>query len=148
MIQAIDHYKRDLKQYNRIMEGYNGKRLRACGGWGVDGRDVAANQGMLVKHDLGVDKQMKARRAGGPRVSFAMRNFLTPTVCRKLIEVSERVGYREIVSQLQPSERNNTRMILSDPSLAAAVWPMVRDMVRDSPPACHSTRNATRRYTW
>jgi predicted 2-oxoglutarate/Fe(II)-dependent dioxygenase YbiX len=66
---------------------------------------------------------------------FTVMEFLDPDECRRLIELSEALGYEEAListpdGYVEVEEvRNNERVIVDDPELAEALWELIEDCV-------------------
>jgi len=116
----MKRYDNALRTYNATMEARNRKTLVAMGGWKLP-LSLAAPK-PYVRRDL--------RGMFENRTAFVLDSLLSREACAALLQASERVGYRELVIRLAESDRNNTRSIVSDQTLANSLWSLVRREVR------------------
>jgi predicted 2-oxoglutarate/Fe(II)-dependent dioxygenase YbiX len=87
---------------------------------------------------------------------FLLRDFLTPDECAAFIEASEQQGYQAATVNtpagpaLITALRDNARVIVDDPALAAALWqrakPLVPARIEDCEALCLNKRFRFYRY--
>jgi prolyl 4-hydroxylase len=74
---------------------------------------------------------VEAAYLDGPKV-FLVRNFLSPEECDRFIALSEQAGYEDATITtaagfvMRKDIRDNARLMVDDPALAAALWDRAR----------------------
>jgi hypothetical protein len=77
------------------------------------------------KFQVAFDAEVVAKRAGvlpGVEGAFLVENLLSRVECASLIEESEKRGFQSLETEFLPEDRNNERILVVDPAMAAVLF--------------------------